>query len=204
MIRAFLEAHTFSAEHMNTEAILAAIPSTITVIFDLEMDLKAMAKSLGLPEDATEQQVEAKIKELKALEGNTTEGNSQKKLVAAAVALGKQLGIITDENEEKWQGRFESDPEDATERLEELIAAKGSKAPEAEEKPSNTDKSSKRLSEFVASYMKDNGKPKPEASEKKYTDMSEEEIDALADSDPAKLEALLKAEFPDSDNPNQY
>jgi hypothetical protein len=90
-----------------------------------DMELKTIALTLGLPADATEAQVNDKIKAIKATQ------------VEAVLALGRQKGIVNDTNLATMRGMVEQNPDFAKLSWEALPDVKAAEAPKTEQ-PTNT------------------------------------------------------------------
>lgn len=158
-----------------------------------QMTQAELAKKVGLPENASMEEIEAKIEQLEAAsqgdggEGSETpEANLQKKLIAAAMALAKAKGLINDQNYAKMKAKIEKDPEAAIEWIEELPAATAEKpkAPKGGE-----------LSALLAE-LKEKRDPKAGAGNpKKISDLTPEQLAEMEEKEPDKLDALLKAEL---------
>lgn len=158
-----------------------------------------LAKKIGLPENATMEEIEAKVAELeKAGKGDgddTPEANAEKKLVSAAMALGKAKGIIDASNEAKMKARFEKDPQNAIEWMEDLPAATAKKETEA---PKGGE-----LSALLAELKEKREPSATDGSKKKFSELTEDELEAMEKNNPKQLDALFKAEYPDSNNPKE-
>lgn len=153
-----------------------------------QMTEAELAKKIGLPENATMEEIEAKIAELeKADKGDDPAANAQKKLVAAAMALAKAKGMINVDNEAKMKAKIEKDPEAAIEWMEELPAANAQEKPKA---PKGGE-----LSALLAE-LKEKRDPKAGAgTPKKISDLTPDQLAEMEDKEPEKLDALLKAEL---------
>lgn len=96
--------------------------------------MKKIALKLGLPENATEDQINQKIEELSASKPpekdeevkpeTKTEGGD--KMVNAFLSMGKKVGIITEKNEDKFKKLAAVDIDLAVDMMEELNASSGS------------------------------------------------------------------------------
>lgn len=90
-------------------------------------NMKEIAKKLGLPEDATIEQINAKIEELNknkpaapaapAAAAPAATATANEKLTASVIALGKKSGFVTDKNEASFTKLATADPDAAMELI---------------------------------------------------------------------------------------
>lgn len=149
--------------------------------------MNEIAKALGLPEDATEQQI------LDALKARKESFDARMKtIIDRYMALGEKSGFVNEKNKEKMQRLAAKDFELFVEMIQDAIETKETKVPEEEtltEKP----KDQRRLSDVISKTPVGNGKSSKEL-EHDYDWYQKHNPQALVDmekADPAKFNRLL-------------
>lgn len=157
--------------------LVAQIKSEFIVEPNKEKSMKKIAAKFGLPEDATEDQIIAKMVEQNSA-GST-------KMVDQLVTLGRALGTVTDDNVEKVKRVANADFELASEMY--LTVAK------AEEEDDDADDAPGKK-ETLLKDLVNKGKT-PAKTEKKWAELSEQEIETLRAKDQAGYKSLFKAHY---------
>lgn len=160
------------------------------------MDLKKIAKELGLPDNATEADILAAIKKDRA-----ALKKQEQDALDALLARGVKAGVVTEKNKEKMVKLAAADVELLTSLIEDAEASATTEEEAKEEtKPEETKAEGKGFSRLSQALL-DLRKSSPAASaaggtEKTYDWYQKHDPRALADmekSDPKKFEALLNA-----------
>ncbi|WP_286747870.1 head maturation protease, ClpP-related [Roseivirga sp. UBA1976] len=156
-----------------------------------QMTQAELAKKVGLPEDSSMEDIEAKIEQLEAAsQGDGGEGGKddpaakiKTTLVNAAMALAKSKGMVNDTNEADIKAKIEKDPEAAIEWIDMVTPSKEEK----KEAPKGGE-----LSKLLAELKKSrSGEPKDKA----WDDMSPKERAELEDKDPAAFKKVFDEKF---------
>lgn len=156
-------------------------------------EMKEIAKVLGLPENATEQQI---LDAIRAKETATDE--REQSLVAGLLALGKKNGTVTEKNEERMKRLASADFELFAEMVTDTPDA-GEEVREENENGGLTTRTSgqaesSRLSEVLNKVRKDkNGKGSPKEFHNWdwYQKHDHEALLRMEREDPARFKALL-------------
>jgi ATP-dependent Clp endopeptidase proteolytic subunit ClpP len=159
-----------------------------------------LAKKVGLAEDSSIEKIEAKVAELETTaQGDGGDGDGEeepatevnKQLQKAAMALATVKGLLSGDNKATVEAKIKADPAAAIDWME-LVPAATAKV----EKP--TAPKGGELSKLLAGIKE---KREPDSSgEKKYSQLTAEELKEL-EKTPEKLQAMIRAEYKDSDNP---
>ena len=156
-----------------------------------EMTQAELAKKVGLPETASMEEIEAKVNELEAAaQGDGGEGGKddpaakmKTKLVAAAMALAKSKGLVTDKNEADVKAKIEKDPEAAFEWIEMVTPAEKEETKEAPK--------AGQLTALLAELKEQREEPKAKA----WDDMSPKERAELEEKDPKAFAKMFDEKF---------
>ena len=106
-----------------------------------ENNMKEIALSLGLPKNASEQEITAKIAELKAKKQEvktTDEKTDTTRLKAMFISLGVSKGVINDDNKDHFEKLFAKDADLAISTLD-LMADKKPEEKEEKQETQNTE-----------------------------------------------------------------
>lgn len=145
-----------------------------------EKSMKRIAAKFGLPEDATEDVVLAKIVE--------QEGAAKTTMVDHLVKMGRELGTVTDENVEKVKRVAKADFDLACEMY--LVVNKT----EGEGEGGGEEAVPGKKETLIKDLVNKGGKT-PEKVEKKWEELSEKEIETLRAKDQPTYAKLFKAHY---------
>lgn len=184
-----------AAAYTSMEDLAAFYDQTLLQTNERKMNKEQLAK-LGLDENATQEQIDAAIEALLKNQKEDTAGDASAsaaggdnaKASALVMKMAEKAGFITDKNKESFTKLAALDPGAAMDLIPEGANA-GAQAHAS-------------VSDLIKQIKANSGAgKKPEAGAKKYSEMSEAELKALEDSDPAAFEALFNAEYGDVANP---
>jgi ATP-dependent Clp protease, protease subunit len=156
------------------------------------MDKKELIKTLGLAENATDQDIMNAIKQQK-------EGKDQEQLIAALIALGESKGVINETNKERYQALAKADFSNTLAIINEAKATategKEEGEPEKREKPEALS-----VADLISAMQKNGGASKDEdpRANWSYKDWQEKDPKALEQlrvKSPEKVEKLLEAHY---------
>lgn len=143
--------------------------------------MKKLAAKFGLGDDATEEQILEKVQE--------AEEKAAVDAVNRLVTIGKALGTITDQNQEKATRLAKADFELASEMF---LTPKAKVEGEGEGKPAETNGEKNVTIAELLKAIKGNG-ANPEV--KKFEDLSEDELETMREEEPKNYVALFKARY---------
>jgi ATP-dependent Clp endopeptidase proteolytic subunit ClpP len=158
--------------------------------------MKLIAKHLGLPEDATEQQI------IDAVENIRKDGTANS--VAALMLLGKKSGLITDQNEATYRGLAEKDFKGVKALIENHKAPgkAGEQAPAGSATPKPADQAAghESLVDAIKKLAGQNGKSGNANDRSNWTfadwsDKDEAGLLKMKAEKPVEYEALVKAYY---------
>lgn len=169
-----------------------SLKNLIPEISKTENNMKEIALSLGLPENATEQEINAKIAELKAKQEQQSATPDKASLAAMFIGLGVSKGVINDDNKSDFEKLFNLDAELAV-KMVDLVAAKQVKeTKEQEEKTGETQQPHQvTLSEMIEKMGKGGGARK----EADWESLSDDEKIKLRDEKPEEYKKLYAAYY---------
>jgi hypothetical protein len=147
--------------------------------------MKKIALSLGLPETATEQEINAKIAELQAKKETEKNAPETGNLAELFLSLGTSKGVINDKNKEDFKELYDLNPTLAVKMLSHMEVKK-------EEKPANTETPK---TETLTSLIEKFGNQGQAKTEKKWADLSEKEAEELRENNKAEYVKLFTAHY---------
>jgi HK97 family phage prohead protease len=147
-----------------------------------ESNMKQIALSLGLPENATEKEINAKIAELQAKREAETKAPETGNLAEVFLSLGTSKGVINDSNKEDFNELYKTNPTLAIRMLSHFEAKK-------EEKPSA------QKTETLTSIIEKLGNAGTPKTEKKWNELSDQELENLRENDRAAYAKLYTAYY---------
>lgn len=142
-------------------------------------NMKQIALSLGLPETATEKEINDKIAELKAKREAETNSPQTGNLAEVFLSLGTSKGVINDKNKDDFKELYALNPTLAIKMLSHLEVKK-------EEKPGTTETPKVETLTSLIEKLGNAGQPKVE---KKWAEMSDQELETLRETN---REAYIK------------
>lgn len=158
--------------------LVAQIKSEFIVEPKNVKSMKKIAAKFGLAEDATEDQILAKMTE--------QENAGSTKMVDQLVKIGRELGTVTDDNVEKVKRLAKADFDLAAEMYLTVAKAEGEDDDEPETVPGKKET-------LIKDLVNKGGKP--EKVEKKWDELTEQEIETLRAKDQAGYKKLFKAHY---------
>lgn len=145
--------------------------------------MKKLAAKFGLGEDATEEQILGKMQEAETKAANEA--------VERFLTIGKALGTITDENQEKAKRLAKADFDLAAEMY---LTPKAEGNPDGDAGEAKGEKGAEKnvtISELLKAIKGEGGKKEV----KKFEDLSEEELETMREKEPKAYVALFKARY---------
>jgi HK97 family phage prohead protease len=175
--------------NLSAESLKNIIPE----IKKTDNKMKEIALSLGLPENATEQEINAKIAELKAKQEQQSATPDTKSLAAMFLGLGVARGVITDENKADFEKLYGLDAELAVKMVDIVANKKVTTQEKPEEKPNETkDKGQQVTLSALLEKVGKGGEAKKEAT---WETLSDDEKIKLRGDKPEEYKKLFAAYY---------
>lgn len=143
--------------------------------------MKEIAKALGLPEDATEEQILATLKERQKLNNER-----ENKLIAHYMSLGEKSGIVNEKNKDRMQRLAVADFDLFVDMLKVENSAEADDETVVDKKDD-----SKRLSDVISKVSTATGKAKDEHDWDWYQKHNPKALIEMEKSEPEKFKRLL-------------